>query len=115
MHLKKHKPTKKAAEPTKGTAAYNPQITPARAYSSLFLIRYGMPYGTREHSTNYQLQAGFLTCVLPKESFPSLRDSGTTRQRRVNFFRSPEHIGISAYSGATVTDFNRVPFPVTRY
>lgn len=43
-----------------------------------------------------------------KEPFPSLRDSGTTS------FGLPK-IGTNAYSGATATDFHRVPFSAIRY
>jgi len=45
----------------------------------------------------------------PKEPFPLKISSGTTS------FGLATYIATNAYSGATVTDFNRVPFSVTRY
>jgi hypothetical protein len=64
---------------------------------------------TRELSTNHQLQAGFLTCVFQKNPSRSFLSSGTTS------FGLATYIATDAYSGATVTDFNRVPFPAIGY
>jgi hypothetical protein len=63
---------------------------------------------TREPSTNHQSQAGFLTCASPKEPFPSKKNSGTTPFGLLNYIRT------DAYSGATATDFHRVPFLLIR-
>jgi len=62
---------------------------------------------TREPSTNHQSQAGFLTCASPKEPFPSKKNSGTTPFGLLNYIRT------DAYSGATATDFHRVPFYIS--
>jgi len=54
-----------------------------------------------------QLQAGFLTCVLPRSSFPSGGISCRAVDQRFLDFRF--YIGADAHSGATAADFNRVP------
>jgi len=54
-----------------------------------------------------QLQAGFLTCVLPRSSFPS--GSSFTGQWNNASRISDLLIGAGAHSGATAADFNRVP------
>lgn len=74
-----------------------------------FLIHYGMPYGTRELSTNYQSQTGFLTCVWRKNPSHPSRTVGQLLSVLLIF------ISNNAYSGATVTDFHRVPFSAIRY
>jgi hypothetical protein len=53
-------------------------------------------------------QAGFLTCSLLFDPFPSVKDSGTLPK---SFAFEANATG--THSGATVTDFNRVPFDYT--
>jgi len=60
-----------------------------------------------------QLQAGFLTCVLPRSSFPSGRIF--CRGQWIIASRiSDLLIGAGAHSGATAADFNRVPVSVSQ-
>lgn len=49
--------------------------------------------------------AGFLACILPQDPFPSLTDSGTIIPGTCLFEQAA-----NTYSGATTTDFHRVPF-----
>ncbi len=103
MHIKKT--NKKAVVPEKGTAAIMSTNNTHKAYLS---------GSFRENSQqNHQLQAGFLTCVYQKNpSHPEIsnlkfeisKNSGTTS------FGLATYIATNAYSGATVTDFNRVPY-----
>lgn len=53
-------------------------------------------------------QAGFLTCTLLFDPFPSVEDSGMLPK---SFAFEANAAG--THSGATVTDFNRVPFGYT--
>ena len=61
----------------------------------------------RENSQQiFLIPARFSDLRLLKEPFPLISEQW------YNFFRSPDFIEINAYSGATVTAFNRVPFSV---
>jgi hypothetical protein len=65
---------------------------------------------SREHNQRTtNLQAGFLTCTLPRDSFPSGADfSALDSGQNVSWISDPK-AGTGAHSGATVADFNRVP------
>jgi hypothetical protein len=72
----------------------------------------------RENNTNkYQLQAGFLTCILPKKPLPIVIPTPSVPNQWMQavpdsgqmLFGSAIIIAANAYSGATVTDFHRVP------
>ena len=93
----------------------------------------------RTQTTCSQMQAGFLTCALPQDSFPSGTDLQLWTVDKTSFgFPTPDKpristnepimihslcslcplwltfIGTGAHSGATVADLNRVPIFVSR-
>jgi hypothetical protein len=92
---------KKPPFPTKGTAAYNPKQK-CCGKRNIFV---GVPYARTLNK--FRFQQGFLTCVFPKN--PSRSEISNLR-----FEISKTVVRLlwssNAYSGATVTAFNRVPF-----
>jgi hypothetical protein len=70
---------------------------------------YPLAFLTRELSTNFSIPARFSDLRFPKEPFPLISEQWYI------FFRPSDLSGKNAYSGATVTDFNRVPFSVIKY
>jgi hypothetical protein len=71
---------------------------------------------TREQYTRHEpvqqvqsFPAGFLARILPQGPFPSLKDSGTIAFRTCPLKRTSD-----AHSGATATDFHRVPVLLIR-
>ena len=95
--------TKKAAVPEQGTAALISKTKTLQTYS----VSVGVPYA---RTLNKILLTGrFSDLRLPKEPFPLISEQWYC------FFRSPGLSGKNAYSGATVTASNRVPFSVINY
>jgi hypothetical protein len=98
------KTNKKAAVPAKGTTAYQSQITPTRGAFA------GVPYplwDALRHARTLNKQAitgRFSDSHLTEKTLPILKGQWD------NFFRHSDISGTDAYSGATATDFHRVPF-----
>jgi hypothetical protein len=77
------------------------------------IVRWGhlrrVPLRENNLIRNISFPAGFLTRILPQGPFPSLIDSGT-----IAFRTCPRKRTSDAHSGATATDFHRVPFLLIR-